>query len=90
MWRSRYRIVYDVPMNQDYDEWTFPTDPANLQPRVRPLFRNVAQHLSRYPPRGVEQSELDRVIEAVEAPWGMRTDTQTPPDQSAVAPRVVG
>jgi hypothetical protein len=59
-----------------YDEWIYATDPANLQPRVRPLFRNVAEHLRRYPPRGVEQSDLDRTIEALEAPWGMRIENQ--------------
>ena len=48
----------------------------NLQPRVRPLFRAVAEHLRRYPPRGVEQSDLDRVVEAVEAPWGGRIERE--------------
>jgi len=55
-----------------YDEWTFSTDPANLQPRIRPFFRAAAEHLRKYPPVGVSQSELDATIEALEAPWGVR------------------
>ena len=55
-----------------FDQWTFSTDPANLQPRIRPFFRAAAEHLRRYPPSGVSQSELDATIEALEAPWGVR------------------
>jgi hypothetical protein len=55
-----------------FDEWTFSTDPANLQPRIRPFFRAAADHLRAHPPAGVQQAELDLIIEAVEAPWGVR------------------
>lgn len=55
-----------------FDEWTFSTDPANLQPRIRPFFRTAADHLRAHPPAGIQQVELDRIIEAVEAPWGIR------------------
>jgi len=57
-----------------YDEWTFSTDPANLQPRIRPFFRRAAEHLRRHPPPGIEQSELDAIIDSVEAPWGVRIE----------------
>jgi len=57
-----------------YDEWIFATDPANLQPRIRPLFRAAADHLRAHPPVGVAQDELDEVVEALEAPWGVRID----------------
>jgi hypothetical protein len=57
-----------------YDEWMFSTDPANLQPRVRPFFRTAGDHLRAHPPAGVQQSELDLITEAVEAPWGVRIE----------------
>ena len=57
-----------------YEDWTFATDPANLQPRIRPFFRAAAEHLRAHPPAGVAQAELDRTIEAVEAPWGVRIE----------------
>ena len=62
--------------NDILQEWTFATDPANLQPRVRPTLRRAAEHLRKYPPPGMVQEELDRLTEAVEAPWGMRIERQ--------------
>jgi Helicase conserved C-terminal domain/PLD-like domain/SNF2-related domain len=59
-----------------FNEWTFATDPANLQPRVRPSLRAAANHLRRYPPSGMSQEELDRLTEAIEAPWGPRIERQ--------------
>lgn len=59
-----------------FEEWMFATDPANLQPKIRPLFRKVADHLRKYPPTGIEQRELDLLIEAVEAPWGFRYERE--------------
>ncbi len=62
-----------VHARQDiYDEWMFATDPKNLQPRIRPFFRRVADHLRRYPPPDIRQSELDLLLNSVEAPWGVR------------------
>jgi hypothetical protein len=45
------------------------TDPAKLQPRVRPTFRQAAEHLRRHPPARVGHDELNRVLESGEAPW---------------------
>jgi len=59
-----------------YDEWTFATDPANLQPYIRPLFREIASHLRDYPPPNVNEPELSNVLDAVEAPWGLRIERQ--------------
>lgn len=57
-----------------YAEWTHATDPANLQPRIRPLFKNAANHLRNHPPKGITQTELDTAIESLEAPWGLRIE----------------
>lgn len=59
-----------------YDEWAFATDPANLQPRVRPTLRGAAEHIRRYPPPDMSQDELDRLTESIEAPWGNRIEKQ--------------
>ncbi|MHB0961122.1 MAG: helicase-related protein [Pirellulaceae bacterium] len=55
-----------------YAEWMFATDPLNLQPRIRPFFRNAAEHLRKYPPTVIRQNELDLLVESIEAPWGVR------------------
>ncbi|MHB8181700.1 MAG: helicase-related protein [Acidithiobacillus ferrivorans] len=55
-----------------YDEWMFSTDPANIQPSIRPLFLRAAEHLRQNPPAGVTQIGIDEAVEALEAPWGRR------------------
>ena len=40
--------VYDLWLaarHNIYEHWTYETDPANLQPRVRPLNRKVAEFM---------------------------------------------
>ena len=56
--------------------WTFETDPANLQPKVRRLSRDVADFLRTYPPSDVDTQRLHRVLDAVEAPWSLREEKQ--------------
>lgn len=55
-----------------YADWTFATDPLNIQPKIRPLFRRAADHLRAHPPTGIEQMTLDQTVDAIEAPWGVR------------------
>lgn len=59
-----------------FDEWQFATDPANLQPKVRPVLRAAAAHLRKFAPPDLAQEEIDGVIDAVEAPWGIRIEKQ--------------
>ncbi|NQT48495.1 MAG: helicase [Chloroflexi bacterium] len=71
--------VYDAwnqARDSVYQEWQYLTDPVNLQPRIRPLFRNLVDHLRQYPPSDVTQDDLDRTVEALEAPWGLRIERE--------------
>ena len=36
----------------------------------------VANHLIKFPPTGIVQEEVDRLVESVEAPWGVRYERQ--------------
>ncbi len=54
------------------DSWTFETDPANLQPRVPKVNREIADHLRQHPASEVDQAYLMRALEAVEAPCSFR------------------
>lgn len=65
--RARQDIFY---------EWDFATDPKNLQPKVRPTLRKAADHLRKYPPPEMTQEQVDALIEAIEAPWGVRIEKQ--------------
>lgn len=59
-----------------FDEWSYSTDPANLQPRVRPLLRDAAAHLRQYPPQTLTQPELQNILDAIEAPLEIRMERQ--------------
>ena len=57
-----------------FDSWTFETDPANLQPKIRKLNRDVAAFLRSNPPPDIEQERLHRCLDAVESPWPRREE----------------
>lgn len=70
-----HRMAYDAwaaARRHMFEQWQRATDPANLQPRVPKTLRDAAQAIRENPPPGFEQRELDRVLDAIEAPYGTR------------------
>ncbi|MYH08920.1 MAG: hypothetical protein F4143_01905 [Gemmatimonadales bacterium] len=57
-----------------YEEWMLATDPATLQPGIRPLFRAAADHVRMHPAPELSVEDRDRVADALEAPWGIRQE----------------
>jgi superfamily II DNA/RNA helicase len=57
-----------------YEAWTHETDPAHLQPRVSKLNREIAEFLRTHPPVDVEQTRVERCLDAVEAPCSRREE----------------
>jgi hypothetical protein len=57
-----------------YEEWVAATDPANLQPEVRPLFKAAAAHVRMHGAEGLTIEDRDRLADALEAPWGIRQE----------------
>jgi hypothetical protein len=68
--------AWEIARADIYNEWAYATNPANLQPKIRPALKAAADLLRRYPPPEVTQDELVRLIESVEAPWGIRIEKQ--------------
>ena len=66
--------AWDRARRDIYEEWMRATDPATLQPDVRPLFRAAANHVRMHPAAGMSIEERDRVADALEAPWGIRQE----------------
>ncbi|MCX7600220.1 MAG: helicase-related protein [Armatimonadetes bacterium] len=67
--------VYDAWQQARADihaEWMAATDPKNLQPQVPRIFREMADHLRRYPPIGVTKDAVDDLCDRLEAPWPRR------------------
>ena len=55
-----------------FEEWQKATDPVNLQPKAPKTMRDAAALLKKHPPTDIVQTEVDRLIEAIEAPYGTR------------------
>ena len=57
-----------------FNEWQWATDPRNLQPDIRPLFRAAAAHVRANRPPEMTLEEQDRLVEALEAPRTLRIE----------------
>jgi len=57
-----------------FESWTHETDPANLQPRVSKLNREIAGFLRTHPPVDMEQARVESCLDAIEAPSSRREE----------------
>jgi superfamily II DNA or RNA helicase len=57
-----------------FEEWQKAADPKSLQPDIRPLFRAAAAHVRQHRPPEMTLEEADRLVEALEAPRGLRIE----------------
>jgi len=57
-----------------YHAWSYETDPANLQPKVRKLNRDVAAFLREHPPADIDQTRVHRCLDTIESPWSRREE----------------
>lgn len=63
-----------VARDNIHKHWMHETDPANLQPKVRPLNRKVADFLRENIPLDIEQDYVNRALDIVESPWQRRDE----------------
>lgn len=66
--------AWEVARRSVFEEWMRETDPANLQPPIRRLNREVAAFLRAHPAPDVEPGRLQRCLESVESPWPRREE----------------
>ena len=70
-------VVYDfwdVAQADILSEWIRETDPANLQPKVRPLNLRVAEFIRAHPAVDVPDDEVNRALDILESPWPRREE----------------
>ena len=70
-------VVYDFWDEAQADilsEWMRETDPANLQPKVRPLNLRVAEFIRANPVIDVPEDEVNRALDILESPWPRREE----------------
>ena len=65
--------AWDKARDHIHAEWTFFTDPANVQPKVSSLLRRAAQHLRTNPP-DIRSEALNDIVESLEAPLSRRME----------------
>ena len=55
-----------------FDWWQLQTDPANLQPTIPKINRDVSDFLYSNPPRDIDHEAFNLILSSVEAPWRER------------------
>ena len=73
---ERAYAAWELAQESILAQWDFYTDPANLQPKVRKLNREVDDYLMENPPSDVDQVKLDRVSNILTSPWPMREENK--------------
>ena len=72
--KSKVFDAWNIAQNDIHEEWTMATDPRNISPEVRPLFRKMGQWLADNSPEGVDHDRLIAAKNAIEAPWDRRRE----------------
>jgi hypothetical protein len=72
--RNAAYAAWDRARRDIFEEWTFSTDPVNLQPKVRPVLKRAADVIRKFAPKNLEQDAIDNIASSLEAPWGARIE----------------
>jgi len=54
--------------------WMIETDPANLQPKLRPLNRRAAEFIRANPPQEMDGVRITQALDVLESPWPRREE----------------
>jgi hypothetical protein len=65
---------WDLALTDILAEWDDLSDPANLQPPVRLLNRQVAAYIRAHPPLDMDVDKLSKALDVLEAPWPRREE----------------
>lgn len=65
---------WDLALEDILTEWDDLSDPANLQPPVRLLNRQVAAFIRAHPPHDMDPDKLAKALDVLEAPWPRREE----------------
>ena len=74
---SLREAVYDsweVAQDDIWKTWMKETDPANLQPDVRPLNHRVAKFIRNNPPIDMSETKIQQALDILESPWPRREE----------------
>lgn len=72
--QERVYDFWDAAQQDILDGWMIETDPANLQPKVRPLNLRVAEFIRDHEPQGMAQDRIEKALDILESPWPRREE----------------
>ena len=64
--------AWEVARAHIVESWNHNADPANLQPDIAPVLRRAAEMVRSHPPPELTQDEIDRAVDALQAPYQER------------------
>ena len=64
--------AWEVARAHIVEVWNHNADPANLQPDIAPALRRAAELVRSHPPPELAQEEIDRAVDALQAPYQER------------------
>jgi hypothetical protein len=66
--------LWDAAQHHIWQAWMIETDPANLQPKLRPLNRKAAEFIRANPPAEIDSTRITQALDVVESPWPRRDE----------------
>jgi hypothetical protein len=76
---------WDVALADIQEEWQRLSDPINLQPRIRPLNRRIAEFIRANPLHDADGTNVARALDILEAPWPRREEALLKPEFEGLA-----
>ncbi len=66
--------LWGVAKNHIWRSWMIETDPANLQPKLRPLNRRAAEFIRANAPAELNAARITQALDVLESPWPRREE----------------
>jgi hypothetical protein len=66
--------LWEIAQQDIWRAWILETDPANLQPKVRPLNRRAAEFIRANQPPEIDAARINAALDVVESPWPRREE----------------
>ncbi|MBX4918372.1 helicase [Rhizobium bangladeshense] len=66
--------LWEVARSSIHESWMRETDPANIQPKVRPLNQRVAEFIRGHRPQHEDGGEINNALDILESPWPRREE----------------
>lgn len=66
--------LWEAAQSHVWQSWMIETDPANLQPKLRPLNRKAAEFIRANPPPEIDSTRITQALDVLESPWPLREE----------------